>query len=295
MSKTKSRKTDIKWRTIISLTTAWMFVIMGITGLILYIVPQGRIAYWVDWRFLGLSKTDWGDIHIVTAILFLVAGGWHLYYNWRAFLGHLRRRAAQGVKLRKELLITVAITVFIAMSAFWHVPPLGYLIDLNEAIKDSWAQTENAEPPFGHAELLSLKGFCKKTDIDVEQALAKLAAMKIKLKSSDETLEQIARRNSISPRDIFGTIKDLRKKKISETREGRKLTVDDVFERFDGTGVGKKTVSEACAMGGEKVSRCLLRLEHQGFDADPNDTLKIVANRGSVRPIQILQTMLVDR
>ncbi len=268
---------------------------MGITGVVLYIVPKGRIAYWVDWRFLGLSKTDWGDIHIVTAILFLVAGGWHLYYNWKAFLGHLRQRAAQGVKLRKELLITVAITLFVAMSALWNIPPLGYLVDLNEAIKDSWAQAEDAEPPFGHAELLSLEGFCKKTDIDVQQAISKLAKMKINLKSADETLEYIAKNNKVSPRVIFGIIKDLRKTKISETRKGSELTADDVFERFEGTGVGQKTVSEACAMGGEEISRCLFRLERQDLDANPNDTLKTVANREGMRPIQILQKMLVNQ
>ncbi|MCP4600437.1 MAG: DUF4405 domain-containing protein [Proteobacteria bacterium] len=206
MNQKNQNKVGIKWRTTISLTTAWMFLVMGITGLVLYMVPQGRIAYWVDWHFLGLSKTDWGDIHIVTSILFLVAGGWHLYFNWKTFLGHLRRKLAQGVRMRKELYITIFITAFVVVSALWHIPPLGYLIDLNEAIKNSWIEDETYEPPFGHAELLSLKRFCRKTDIDIDKAVTKLAQMEIKVTSSDETLKEIARNNNVSPKDIFEMI-----------------------------------------------------------------------------------------
>ena len=253
MSKKTSSKNSIKWRTIISLTTVWMFLVMGITGLVLYTVPQGRIAYWVDWKFLGLTKTDWGDIHIVSAVLFLVAGGWHLYFNWRAFLNHLRRKLEQGFRIRRELLITVGITAFVAVSALAHIPPLSYLIVLNEAIKSSWIEDETFEPPFGHAELLSLKRFCKKTNIDVERALEELARMEIKVKSSDETLEEIARNNNVSPKDIFGMIKNLRKHKSFEKQEGSRLTADDVFERFEGTGVGAKTVVQACTSAGEEV------------------------------------------
>ena len=221
MSMKNQNKVGIKWRTVVSLSTAWLFLIIGITGLILFIVPQGRIAYWVDWRFLGLSKTDWGDIHIVATILFLAVGGWHLYFNWKAFLGHIRRKLAQGVKIRKELFITFVVAAFIGASALWHLPPLGYLIDLNEAIKNSWIENESHEPPFGHAELLSLKGFCKKTDIDLEKARTELKRMNIKVKSSDETLEEIAKNNDVSPKNVFGVIRHLSKKVNYNKREGK--------------------------------------------------------------------------
>ena len=295
MNKTPAYKIGIRWRTIISLTTTWMFLVMGITGLVLYVVPQGRIAYWVDWRFLGLSKTDWGDIHIVAAILFLIAGGWHIYFNWKALLGHLRRKLEGGIKMRKELLITTALTGFVAASALWHVPPLGYLIDLNEAIKNSWIESEEFEPPFGHAELLSLKGFCKKTNIDVSRALAKLEAENIRVESTDETLESIASNNDVSPKDIFGMIKDFRRGPVSGEDKARKLSPDDVFERFEGTGIGRKTVSEACAMAEEELSKCLERLKRREIPVDLDATLKSTADRAGLRPIQVLQTMLVDQ
>ena len=174
MTSKASAKSQLKWRTVVSLTTTWMFLIMGLTGIVLYIVPQGRIAYWVDWHFWGLSKTDWGDIHIVTSVLFLIAGGWHLYFNWRAFLAHIRRKLVQGIRIRTELYATVLATALVTLSALWHIPPLGYLIDLNDAIKNHWIADKTDEPPFGHAELLSLKRLCQKSNINLSQAMAEL-------------------------------------------------------------------------------------------------------------------------
>lgn len=209
MVKSTSSKTGIKWRTIVSLSTTWLFLVMGITGLILYVVPHGRIAYWVDWRLLGLSKTDWGNIHIVSSILFVISGAFHIYFNWRAFLGHLRKKLAKSMRLRKELWITSAAALFVTASALWNIPPLGYLIDLNENIKDSWIEDKSFEPPFGHAELLSLDVFCKKTKIDLGLAQAALKERRIVVESAGETLGSIALNNGISPRDVFAVIKDL--------------------------------------------------------------------------------------
>ena len=61
-------------RKITSLTASLSFVLMVATSVILYIVPQGRVAYWADWRLWGLTKTQWGEIHINVGLLFLLSG-----------------------------------------------------------------------------------------------------------------------------------------------------------------------------------------------------------------------------
>lgn len=290
-----SSKPLIKWRTIISLFTAWMFLIAGITGLVLYIVPQGRIAYWVDWRLLGLSKTDWGDVHIVATFLFLIAGAWHLYYNWRPFIGHLRRHAAHGSKIRKELLLVTTLALLVVAGALWRIPPLAFLIELNDAIKDSWIENGDSEPPFGHAELLTLDRFCQKTRIAPDLALAKLRREALSVETVDETLQMIAKNNKMSPKDIYEKIKVLQTKRPVARQQKGKLTPDDVFERYEGTGVGRRTVAEACAMAGEEIERCMSRIEHLDWSAVEDDSLKAIAAREGLRPIQILQGLLVDR
>ena len=56
---------------------------MLLISVILYIVPQGRVAYWADWRLWGLIKSHWGNIHINLVLLFLIAVSLHIYYNWK--------------------------------------------------------------------------------------------------------------------------------------------------------------------------------------------------------------------
>jgi len=76
------------WHTrgLTSLFTTAGFFVMSVTGIAAYIVPQGRIAYWTDWHFLGLSKVQWGNIHIISSLLFIVAGSFHIWFNWKPLL-----------------------------------------------------------------------------------------------------------------------------------------------------------------------------------------------------------------
>ncbi len=73
-------------RAFTSLSSLVSFILLLFTGIILYIQPHGRVAYWIKWNFLGLEKDQWGNIHIFSGLLFLVAGGFHLYYNWKPLI-----------------------------------------------------------------------------------------------------------------------------------------------------------------------------------------------------------------
>lgn len=64
---------------ITSLTALSTFVLLVLTGLVLYIAPHGRIAYWAEWRFWGLTNSEWRNIHINLALLFLLTIFLHIY------------------------------------------------------------------------------------------------------------------------------------------------------------------------------------------------------------------------
>jgi len=106
-----------------------------------------------------------GDIHILSSLLFVVAGVIHIYYNWRPLMNYLGQKVASGRKHQREIAITILISLIIVASAVWRIPPLSYLLDLNAYVKELWVVHKDYEPPFGHAELLSLKVFCQKTNI----------------------------------------------------------------------------------------------------------------------------------
>src|SRR5210317_686801 len=92
-----------------SLCSLVSFILLLITAIILYIEPHGRVAYWIKWNFLGLEKDQWGNIHLFTGLLFLVAGGFHLYYNWKPLLRYLSAKIETGLRYKRELTISVLI------------------------------------------------------------------------------------------------------------------------------------------------------------------------------------------
>ncbi len=199
-------KRPLSGRAVVSLLVVWAFLISGITGLVLYIEPHGRVAYWTNWCFLGLGKNQWDGIHVISSWLFVLVGALHLYFNWKPFLGHLRTKVFRNIRLRGELIIASAVALFIVLSGIWGLPPLRYVLDLNEHIKNSWVKTDNDNPPFGHAEMLSLRSLSRKMEIDLEPALAMLQQRGIDVSSTDETIAAIAEKNGITPAEVYEII-----------------------------------------------------------------------------------------
>jgi len=194
-------------RGLTSFFTLFGFLIMSITGLVLYVEPVGRVAYWTNWQMLGLSKTDWGNIHILSSLLFVVAGVFHTLLNWKPLLNYFRDRITRGIKLGREMAIASVVALWVIVASIFPHPPLSYLLDFNAYLKDVWVVEKHYEPPFGHAELLPLKSFASKMKIDLPAAMAELRAQGLRFDSADQTIEEIAAANEISPMDLYLLIK----------------------------------------------------------------------------------------
>ena len=90
-------------RKITSLTALLAFTITLFTSVILFIVPKGRIAFWADWQMWGLTKDQWGSIHIVNGMLFLSALCLHIYYNWHPIISYFKNRVGEIKLFTREL------------------------------------------------------------------------------------------------------------------------------------------------------------------------------------------------
>ena len=73
-------------RAFVSLLLTCSFFVLLVTGIVLYITPQGRVAHWTGWTIAGLGKEQWSAVHIVISLLFLTSAALHLYFNWRRSL-----------------------------------------------------------------------------------------------------------------------------------------------------------------------------------------------------------------
>jgi len=281
-------------RAFTSLCSLVSFIMLLLTAIILYIVPHGRVAYWSKWTMLGLEKDQWGNIHIFTGFLFLVAGGFHLYYNWKPLLKYLSGKIETGLRYKRELMISSLILLWIMASGIWSLPPLAYVADLGEAIKSSWVTSADLEPPFGHAELVSLKTFCKKQGIPLDQAMAELRNAGFKVDNPDKTLGNIADSKGTSGMGVYGVIKKL-EPKPKTMESGSVWTPGMIGENFAGTGVGRKSIGQIIKNHGLDHKTVYQRLKAGGIEAMDDDKIKELADKHDSTPIKILTIILVDK
>jgi hypothetical protein len=277
-----------------SLCSLMSFILLMPTAIILYIVPHGRVAYWSNWTLLGLEKDQWGNIHIFAGFLFLVAGGFHLYYNWKPLIRYLSDKIETGLRYKRELMISSLILLWVLVSGIWSLPPLAYVADLGEAIKSSWVTSAELEPPFGHAELVSLKTFCKKQGIPLDQAMAELRKVGFKVDNPGNTLGDIADSKGTSGMGVYAVIKKLEPK--PETKKAESVWTPEMIEvTFAGTGVGRKSVGQIIRNHGLDHKAVHQRLKAGGIEAMDGDKIKDLADEHDSTPIKILTIILVEK
>jgi len=184
------------------LTAALSFVLLFITIVVLYIVPQGRVAYWADWRLWGLTKEQWGNIHINIGLLFLLSIFLHIYYNWKALLTYLKNKARQLTVLTPEFNAALALTVIFAVGTYFELAPFSWVLDFNTHLKDR-AAAKYGEPPYGHAELSTLKAFASKAGLDLAVSLQRLKQANVVYENENQSIKDIARINELSPQQVF--------------------------------------------------------------------------------------------
>ena len=286
--KTPVKKTS--YRAMTSLVTTWSFVIATVTGVVLYIVPQGRIAYWVDWKLWQLTKDGWTDLHVIFSVVFVIVGVAHLVYNWKPFKNYMAERASGHVHVKRTVYGSLAITaVFFALSIF-NLPPASWIFDLGAHFKEGWIVSADYEPPFGHAEDVSLAGFAQRQRIDLKTALAELDGAGIKVPEQQMKLKDIAALNAITPMDIYLVIKPL------EQRPKMKANFKpaDVEAQFAGTGIGRKTLAEMAAELKLDAATAQARLAQVGVAAKGDDKMKAIGEAHNLEAIELVKIMLID-
>ncbi len=177
---------------ITSLTAGLAFLVTVLTSAILYIVPQGRVAYWSDWRLWGLSKEQWGNIHINTGILFLLALLLHIYYNWNLIVTYLKDRTKKLKVFTGNFNVALVLTAACILGTHFGIPPFSSILNISQNIKDA-ASLKYGEPPFGHAEEAPFDSLVKKTGLDFQQSVDRLKEKGIELDGPDQIFLEIAK------------------------------------------------------------------------------------------------------
>jgi len=138
------------WQIFISLNLFFTFLLMLLSGLILYLKPEGTVARWLDWKILGVEKTGWEALHTVFSFLFLVFALFHILkihvFNLRSYFFNNRTSGR-----KRELYISLAITFVFLLGTVLYLPPFDWIFQGGNALSDQWAEevvveNESVEP-----------------------------------------------------------------------------------------------------------------------------------------------------
>lgn len=257
---------------ITSLTLGFSFLIMSYTGIMLFIVPHGRVAYWADWHLFGLSKGQYGELHTTSMVVFMLFTSLHIYYNWKPIVSYMKDKTKKISFTKKEFLIALGLNVVFVVGTLIPIQPFSGFISMEESIKSSWTK-QYGEPPYGHAEETKLKVFCKKMGIELSHAIAVLEKNSIVFEEN-QTLKTIARNNKIAPNEIYKLIKV----------ESLKSGVEGI-ERL-----GRKTLQDLSDMQKIDLSHAIKLLQEKGMaDIKADNRVKDIADELEIMPIDVYE------
>ncbi len=267
-------------RKFISLYMTLSFMIMIVSGIILYIAPFGRIANWSYWSMLGLTKTEWQNIHTIFTFLFVIAGVFHIVYNWKPIVHYLSTKSLNNSKLSKELIYSIVFSILIFVGTFFQIQPFGFVLELGEEITESW-ENESNEPPMPHAERLTISEFASLINIETNSLVNNLSKNGYDVKDTVTTIEELAAKYNTTPSVIYATINA---KGVSENQDSKNSFLQ-------GSGFGRKNLSEVFSENNISWKEGIILLKKNGIVVEKDARLKDIAGDNKISPIEIINAL----
>ena len=266
-------KNKFNWRALISLFVFFSLIIITVSGVVLYLAPAGRIAKWTHISIIGFEKEQWQAIHTIFGYLFAISIIFHIKFNWKPLVSYFRRKIEKRAVLRKELVVSFAVTLLWFIFTLFNLPPFSLVMDLGETLSDSWAKEQN-EPPVPHAEEMTISELAEAVDQTAEVLLSNLKANNVAADKQD-VVKDLAKKYNLTPMELFEKMKTVKKAESSVTYSGR--------------GLGRKTLKEVCELESLDLEKSLLLLKNKGIDADAEMTLRDIAEKYNLKPVDIME------
>ncbi len=141
MADPKPKRKFFHGRGFTSLLLSFSFIIAATSGIALYLSPATRASR----TLWGLSLGEWSLLHMNSCAVLLLVSVEHILYNWHALTGYIAAGAARSFKLWKELLLALAIAVFLVIGTIQRIPPWNIAGYYSGAVRHSRAAAQARE------------------------------------------------------------------------------------------------------------------------------------------------------
>ncbi|MDY0131766.1 MAG: DUF4405 domain-containing protein [Desulforegulaceae bacterium] len=268
-------------RKTVSLTSLLAFVFVVITSAVLFIVPQGRIAYWADWRLLGLTKEQWEAVHINLGILFIISLFFHIYYNWNSILLYLKNKAREFKVFTPEFNISILVVFIFIGGTIGNFPFFSTIINLSENIKNK-AAVKYGEPPYGHAELSTLESFSRRMGLGFDESIILLRSKGFEIHNRSASLKEIARFNKTSPQNLYLSLK---------TGSSQPMKFENKSKSFF-SGKGKSSLVEIAKDYNLNPEELFSYFNKKNLKIDMNLSLRENSEANNMRPLELYKIIV---
>ena len=274
------------FRKFVSVMTTLSFLGIAVSGLVFFVMPPGRVAYWTGWSMMGLGKDQWGALHIWFGMIFIVCALLHLYYNWKPLMSYLKSKTSGTFGFRGEWVLATIVFGVIIGGTLAEVAPFSSLIAFNESIKDSWAPRGGAEDaPIPHAELLSVKELAGEVGVEAAVMMENMKKAGVTVESADEIIGDLAKANGVTPAALFKIATG--KSSVQARGQGNLGGVG----QGHGMGIGQMTVEEYCQEQGLDVEHVLKNIHDAKLEADKDTKIRDIAMQLGYKPKDVLELL----
>ena len=276
----RDRKRSFQWRAFTTFYVVISFLVISTSGIILYITPPGRVAYWSQWTLFGLTKEQWQAVHTMFTFLFVVAAALHVYFNWKVLVSYVRTKLDEGMKRGRELAVSSGLVIIVLVVTLLGVPPASYVMTLGEDISNAWVAPQD-EPPVPHAELLTLEQFAQKADVAFPKMLEQLRMNGLAADSTTMLVKHLAAKYNLTPQQLY--------KKMRGGGMPKPVAI------AEGGGYGRKTVTQIAEQLGVPVTEALDRLHRNSISAEAGSVIRDLASEHNLSPIDLVKCIGGER
>jgi hypothetical protein len=199
---------NFRLRVFVSFFLLFSFLLSAVSGIVLFLRPEGSLAAWTGWSALWLDKKEWEAVHAVAIFFFFLCAAVHLAYNWRALFAYCRRRweHGKGSGRFRELIAALLLSGMLLIATLGKWFPVQWIVDLRGVFKGG-AAVVKVVPPVPDAEKLTLAEFGPRLGMDDSQLLAAACAAGIQVEALSQTLAEVAEKNHLTPEKVFILLK----------------------------------------------------------------------------------------
>lgn len=126
------------FRKVTSFIMLYSFIIMVLSGIMLFISPFGRLSMMIKWEMFGLDKMQWQALHLIFMLIFTLAGITHILYNWKPIKNYLKNRSKKLVVFTSSHIVAIAITASLFYVTINHMEPFESFVKMNKSFNEYW-------------------------------------------------------------------------------------------------------------------------------------------------------------